>query len=209
MPTEPGGSGSASRSWRSFRQRRIPTKGGMIEGESDEELMARVAAGDHLAFRGLMTRHMGRTIRLAATVVRHVGDADDIAQEAFLRVWRNASAFDPKVARFTTWMHRIVINLAIDRRRRPGDGSVEVPEELPDTSTGALAGLIVAEQQAALQRALDQLSDRQRAAIALFHFEGLSSHDSALAMNLSESAFESLLTRARSALRQRVYANLD
>ena len=72
-----------------------------------------------------------------------------------------------------------------------------------------LAGLIVAEQQAALQRALDQLSDRQRAAIALFHFEGLSGHDSALAMNLSESAFESLLTRARSALRQRVHANLN
>jgi RNA polymerase sigma-70 factor (ECF subfamily) len=183
-------------------------KGGMVEGESDEELMARVASGDHPAFRGLMTRHMGRAIRLAATVVRHAGDADDIAQEAFIRVWRNASAFDPEVARFTTWMHRIVINLAIDRRR-PGDGSVEVSEELPDASASALAGLIVAEQQAALQRALDQLSDRQRAAIALFHFEGLSGHDSALAMNLSESAFESLLTRARSALRQRVHANLN
>jgi RNA polymerase sigma-70 factor, ECF subfamily len=181
----------------------------MVEGESDEELMARVASGDHPAFRGLMTRHMGRAIRLAATVVRHAGEADDIAQEAFIRVWRNACVFDPKVARFTTWMHRIVINLAIDRRRRPGDGSIEVPEELPDTSAGALAGLIIAEQQAALQRALGQLSDRQRAAIALFHFEGLSSHDSALAMNLSESAFESLLTRARSALRQRVHASLN
>jgi RNA polymerase sigma-70 factor (ECF subfamily) len=106
-------------------------------------------------------------------------------------------------------MHRIVINLAIDRRRRPGDGSVEVSAELPDTRAGALAGLLVAEQQAALQRALDQLSDRQRAAIALFHFEGLSSHDGALAMNLSESAFESQLTRARSALRQQVQANLN
>jgi RNA polymerase sigma-70 factor (ECF subfamily) len=181
----------------------------MVEGESDEELMARVAAGDHLAFRGLMARHMGRAIRLASAVVRHAGDADDIAQDAFIRMWRNASSYDPTAARFTTWMHRIVINLAIDLRRRAGEGSGEVPEDLPDKNASALDGLIEAEQQMILRQALEQLSDRQRAAIALFHFEGLSGHESAQAMDLSESAFESLLTRARNALRQRVFATLD
>jgi len=179
----------------------------MVEGESDEELMARVVTGDHAAFRQLMARHMGRAMRVAETIVRGSGEADDIAQEAFIRVWRNATAFDPGVARFTTWMHRIVVNLAIDRRRRPGSHG-EVPEELPDGKEGALDGLLVAERRTAVQDALAGLPERQRAAIALFHFEGLSGRDSALAMNLSESAFESLLTRARSALKQRVLATL-
>lgn len=178
----------------------------MVEGDSDEALMARVASGDHAAFRRLMGRHMGRAIRVAETVVRSTAEADDIAQEAFIRIWRNASAFDAGVARFTTWMHRIVVNLSIDRKRRAATGHVEVPEELPDGQTSALDNLIGAEQRAAMQDALAELPERQRAAIALFHLDGLSGRDSALAMNLSESAFESLLTRARNALRQRVLA---
>jgi RNA polymerase sigma-70 factor (ECF subfamily) len=181
----------------------------MVDGDSDEELMALVAAGDNAAFRRLMARHMGRAIRVAETVVRGSAEADDIAQEAFIRIWRNASAFDPAVARFTTWMHRIVVNLSIDRKRRNGGGNAPVPEDLPDARDSALDDLLAAEQQAAVQCALGALPDRQRAAIALFHFEGLSGRDSALAMNLSESAFESLLTRARSALKQRVLTTLN
>jgi RNA polymerase sigma-70 factor (ECF subfamily) len=181
----------------------------MTEGDSDEELMALVAAGDNTAFRRLMARHMGRAIRVAETVVRGSAEADDIAQEAFIRIWRNANSFDPRVARFTTWMHRIVVNLSIDRKRRNGSGHLPVPEELPDGRDSALDTLVAAEQQEAVQCALGELPERQRAAIALFHFEGLSGRDSALAMNLSESAFESLLTRARSALKQRVLTTLD
>jgi RNA polymerase sigma-70 factor (ECF subfamily) len=181
----------------------------MVEGDSDEELMALVAAGDNGAFRRLMARHMGRAIRVAETVVRGSAEADDIAQEAFIRIWRNAASFDPRVARFTTWMHRIVVNLAIDRKRRNGGSHAPVPEDLPDTQPSALEELVAAEQQSAVQGALGALPDRQRAAIALFHFEGLSGRDSALAMNLSESAFESLLTRARSALKQRVLTALE
>ena len=182
---------------------------GMGEGDSDEELMALVAAGDNGAFRRLMARHMGRAIRVAETVVRGSAEADDIAQEAFIRIWRNAGGFDPRVARFTTWMHRIVVNLSIDRKRRNGTGHAPVPEDLADNRESALDDLLSSERHAAVQEALGALPDRQRAAIALFHFEGLSGRDSALAMNLSESAFESLLTRARSALRQRVLTTLD
>jgi RNA polymerase sigma-70 factor (ECF subfamily) len=106
-------------------------------------------------------------------------------------------------------MHRIVVNLSIDRKRRTGSGHAPVPEDLADNRQSALDDLLASEQQAAVQDALGALPDRQRAAIALFHFEGLSGRDSALAMNLSESAFESLLTRARAALRQRVLKALD
>src|ERR1043165_4339419 len=121
-------------------------KAGMAEGDSDEELMALVAAGDNAAFRRLMARHMGRAIRVAETVVRGSIEADDIAQEAFIRIWRNAAGFDPRVARFTTWMHRIVVNLAIDRKRRPGSGHAPVPEDLPDGHDSALDTLVASEQ---------------------------------------------------------------
>jgi len=180
----------------------------MIDGESDEELMARAATGDHAAFRRVMARHMGRAMRVAETVVRSSAEADDIAQEAFIRIWRNAASFDPAVARFTTWMHRIVVNLAIDRKRA-ANGHVELPEDIHDGKASALDEMIGAEREAVVSTALAELPERQRAAIALFHFEGLSGRDSAHAMNLSESAFESLLTRARSALKQRVLTTMD
>jgi RNA polymerase sigma-70 factor (ECF subfamily) len=181
----------------------------MFEGAGDEELMGRVATGDHAAFRALMARHMGRAIRLAESVTRNAAEADDIAQEAFIRVWRNASGFDPALARFTTWMHRIVVNLAIDRRRRVATSFVEITDDIPDRDAGALDGVIAQERQAAVQVALANLPERQRAAIALFHFEGCSGRESALAMNLSEDAFESLLTRARGALKRRVLSALQ
>jgi RNA polymerase sigma-70 factor (ECF subfamily) len=83
---------------------------------------------------------------------------------------------------------------------------VEVSEDIPDSVRNALDGVIEAEQQATMRVALAELPERQRAAIALFHFEGLSGRESAQALSLSESAFDSLLTRARLALTQRVSA---
>jgi len=176
----------------------------MLEGASDEELMALVAAGDQAAFRMLMTRHMRRAIRIAQGIVGVAAEADDIGQETFLRVWRAAQTFDGRRARFTTWMHQIVVNLAIDRTRRPRTEPIEAAGEVADPAPGALTGLIDAEETTAVRRALAAMPERQRAAISLFHFEGLSGRDSAQAMQLSDKAFESLLNRARSALRQTV-----
>jgi RNA polymerase sigma factor (sigma-70 family) len=87
---------------------------------SDEALMVAVSARQQQAFRILMGRHMQRAVRVAQRVVRDSAEADDIGQDAFLRVWSHAASFDPDVARFTTWLYRIVLNLAFDRgRRRP------------------------------------------------------------------------------------------
>ena len=90
----------------------------MPGNESDESLMTLVAEGDQRAFRLLMGRHMGLAIRVAQRLLGDAAEADDIGQEAFLRVWKRAGSFDPKVARFTTWLYRIVLNLALDRRRK-------------------------------------------------------------------------------------------
>jgi RNA polymerase sigma-70 factor (ECF subfamily) len=176
----------------------------MVEDPSDEALMVAVSARQHQAFRILMGRHMPRAIRVAQRIVRDPGEADDIGQEAFLRVWSHATAFDPDIARFTTWLYRIVLNLAFDRTKRwplaPIDEAADVRSDDPEPVERVIAD----EERRILEQAMAGLSERQRGAIALFHMEGLSGEDSAQAMNLSAKAFESLLGRARAALKENV-----
>lgn len=176
----------------------------MIEEETDETLMAAVIARRQQAFRILMSRHMPRAIRVAQRIVRDPAEADDIGQEAFLRVWSRASTFDPEIARFTTWLYRIVLNLAFDRVRKPTFASIEEAAEIRAEVPEPVDLMIADEQRLALERAMSQLSERHRAAVALFHMEGLSGEEAAKAMGLSAKAFESLLARARAVLREQV-----
>lgn len=174
---------------------------------TDEELLVQVAGRDQRALRLLMDRHMQRVIALAERIVGGNADADDIAQEAFLRVWAKAATFDASVGRFTSWMYRIVFNLALDRRRsmkRPVP--IEEAEDVPAHGPGQLEALVAHENGRAIDRALSRLSDRQRAAIALFHMDELSCREAGEIMGLSESAFDSLLNRARKTLKQEVQA---
>lgn len=175
-----------------------------MEDLSDEALMAAVSARQQQAFRVLMGRHMRRAIRVAQRVVRDSAEADDIGQDAFLRVWSHAATFDPNVARFTTWLYRIVLNLAFDRARRRPLMPIDEANEVRTTDPEPIERLIADEEHRALELAMANLSERQRGAIALFHMEGLSGEDAAKVMNLSAKAFESLLARARAALREQV-----
>lgn len=175
----------------------------MAASQPDEMLMALVAQRDQRAFSVLMERHMARAIRFAERIVGNA-EADDIAQEAFVRVWNRGASYDPGVGRFTTWLYRIVLNLAIDSRRRPRHLDIEEAADVPSNEPEPVVRLIADEQDRSIAAAMAALPERQRAAIALFHMEGLSVREAALAMNLSEKAFESLLTRARSALKQEV-----
>jgi RNA polymerase sigma-70 factor, ECF subfamily len=176
----------------------------MTEDLSDEALMAAVSARQPQAFRILMGRHMRRAVRIAQRVVRDAAEADDIGQDAFLRVWSHAASFDPEVARFTTWLYRIVLNLAFDRKRRRPHEPIEQASEVPASDPEPVERLIADEQRRTLEQAMGYLSERQRGAIALFHMEGLSGDESAKAMDLSAKAFESLLGRARATLKQQV-----
>lgn len=176
----------------------------MSEDLPDEALMLAVAARQQQAFRILMGRHMQRAIRVAQRVVRDPAEADDIGQEAFLRVWSHAASFDPDIARFTTWLYRIVLNLAFDRTRRRPLVPIEEAGDISAADPEPVERLIAEEERRALEQAMGNLSERQRGAIALFHMEGLSGEESAKAMNLSAKAFESLLARARATLREHV-----
>jgi RNA polymerase sigma-70 factor (ECF subfamily) len=149
---------------------------------------------------------MTLAIRVAQRVVGNVAEADDIGQDAFLRVWSRAASFDPRVARFTTWLYRVVLNLALDRARKPSHAPIDEAAEIRSDDPEPVTLMIEDEKRGMIAAAMATLPERQRAAVVLFHMEGLSGRDAAQAMSLSEKAFESLLVRARSALRQYVEA---
>ncbi|MBL6456836.1 RNA polymerase sigma factor [Belnapia sp. T6] len=174
---------------------------------SDAALMAAAAGGDRAAFNLLVGRHGERVLRIALRILPDQGEAEEVAQEAFLRAWQAAPGFDPARARFTTWLHRITVNLAIDRtRRRPPSAPrpIEEAAETPDPAPGPEAEAEAAESRAALAAALGTLPPRQRAAIALAYEQELSGAEAAAALRVSERALEGLLRRARQLLRRRL-----
>lgn len=166
---------------------------------SDNALLAACAAGDRRAFSVLMRRHLRWTLLLADRIVLNRTEAHDIVQDAFLRVWRFAADWDPEgPATFSSWLRRIVVNLAISRRRRwKPEVGIEVLEELPAPDPSGYETSLALSQKQALRVALSKLSARQRGALGLFYFEGLSHKESAAVLGIGLKAFESLLVRAR------------
>ncbi|SFM87915.1 RNA polymerase sigma-70 factor, ECF subfamily [Pleomorphomonas diazotrophica] len=178
-----------------------------MQADTDESLLKRISAGDQRALRLLMDRHMARAIRLAERVLRDSAAADDVAQEAFVRVWKHASRFDEDRAQFTTWLYRIVMNLALDRARRPGHAPLDDALDVADSAPDGEETLVRRERVRLLGSGLAALPERQRAALTLFHLEGLTGREGAAAMNVSEKSFESLLGRGRAALKAWVSAS--
>lgn len=177
--------------------------------ESDETLMRKVASGDREAFGVVMKRYGRRLMALALNVLRSPAGAEDVVQEAFVRVWLRADSFDAGQSQLTTWLHRIVVNLCIDQVRKQRPESDDELDLLPDHAPDALGRALDDERRDAVRRAMRDLGVRHRAALTLFHFQDLSGRDCAAAMDISESAFESLLTRARAALRQSLLAYME
>ncbi|MEC9434922.1 MAG: RNA polymerase sigma factor [Pseudomonadota bacterium] len=174
--------------------------------DDDDHLMARCAAGDQAAASALISRHAPRAAAVARAMLNDAAEAEDVAQEAMLRLWRQAGAWRPGEAQVGTWLHRVVANLAIDRLRRRRRWSAEDPPERPDGAPGAEARLAEADRAAALRAEIAALPDRQRTALTLRHFSELSNPEIADRMELSVEAVESLLSRARRGLAQRLEA---
>lgn len=175
------------------------------EEPSDEELMARIVGRDGQAFAVLVERLLPRLLALAQAVLGNPAEADDVAQEAFLRIWTHADRWDRGRALLTTWLHRIVVNLCLDRLRKVRPAALgEEANEVPDPGESAFDAVASREARALLQAALDRLPPRQRLALGLFYFHDLDLRSSAAAMKLSPAAFEILLRRARGALKDGV-----
>ena len=173
------------------------------EWEDEAELLRQVADGDPKASREMVDRYLAPITRFAARLLGDAAEAEDVAQEAFLRLWRQARRWEPR-AKLSTWLYRVAHNLCIDRLRsrqiRAGAPPPESPEGPPDAST-LLENRDTAE---AVTQALRELPERQRAAMVLTHYEGLRNYEAAEVMDVTVDALESLLARARRQLKKRL-----
>ncbi|WP_164157552.1 RNA polymerase sigma factor [Sandarakinorhabdus rubra] len=165
-------------------------------------LLPRVAAGDAVAFTALV-RLLERPARaLAWRTLMDTAAAEDVCQQAFLRLWTHAARFDPARGSAEAWFRRILINLCLDRRRsiRPVqtiDDGFDMADPGPDPESQAIA----ADGRARLEAAMARLNPRQRLALGLFHGDGLSMAEIAEQMDTTAKAVEGLLGRARNELR--------
>jgi RNA polymerase sigma-70 factor (ECF subfamily) len=145
-----------------------------------------------------------RAHAVAARISGNTGEADDIAQEAFTRVWLHADTWRGDKARFSSWFYRIVANVAIDRaRQRKATSDIEWESIADEAPT---ADVVVADRQAAsrIQSAVMALSERQRVALTLCYFEGFSNQQAAEILGLHIKALEGLLVRARRTLKEQL-----
>lgn len=165
----------------------------------DHELLRRMSLGDRDAFAVLVRRHQQRAVALAQRFLERQDAAEDIAQDAFIRVLQSARSYTPQ-AKFTTWLYRIVANLCWDMRRRRARNDrlrlVAPPDESP-----AGDWLERRETAAAVRKAIAELPDRQRLVVLLHRFDGLGHEEIAEITGWSRSAVESCLVRAYAQLR--------
>ena len=169
--------------------------------DPDAELLAGVGRGEEAAFRVLIARKLPRIHALCLRLLGSSGEADDVAQDAFLRAWRQARDWRPGQARFDTWLHRVVLNLCYDRLRQRREVPVAEPPEQADPALPADRGLEREETVRRVQAALAQLPPRQRDAIMLHTYQELSNIETAQVLGMSVEGLESLLARARRSLR--------
>ncbi len=166
----------------------------------DEALLVLYANGDAAAARSLTCRLTPRVFGQAHRMLRDRAEAEDVTQEALLRLWKIAPEWRQGEAKVTTWLWRVVANLCTDRlRKRRGVGLDTIPEP-EDEQASAAEQMQDAARVSALNAALDTLPERQRLAVVLRHIEGLSNPEIAARMEISPEAVESLTARGKRAL---------
>ncbi len=169
----------------------------------DAVLLARYAAGDRAAARVLTLRFTPRVLGYATRLLGDRAEAEDVAQEAMLRLWRIAPDWRAEEAQVSTWLYRVVTNLVTDRQRARARRPLDLPETAPevaDDAPGAAAAMMQRDRMAALDTALTALPERQRQAVALRHLEGLANPEIARIMGIGVEAVESLTARGKRAL---------
>jgi RNA polymerase sigma-70 factor, ECF subfamily len=191
-----------------------PAASRMSSPESDQpeiEWMRRIREGDMEAFRLLVEAHQARVIGTISKMLGSETEAEDLAQQVFIRVWRSAPRYKP-TARFTTWLFRITRNLVFNemRRRRHfvdhGEETTE-PIERPEREPDQV--LLEEELQTAIQDAINKLPEVQRLAIVLRRYEELPYEEIAKIIGTTVPAVKSILFRARAELRERLAKYLE
>ncbi|MFN7055822.1 RNA polymerase sigma factor [Hyphomonas sp.] len=168
---------------------------------SDLDQITRAAAGEPAAIRALVHRYSPGVLTLASRMLGDLAEAEDVTQETFIRAWKALPGWEPR-AKFSTWLHRVALNLCYDRLRRrrevlPGDA---LPD-LADASAGPMEALDQMQRVRSVEAAIARLPERQSAALTLCALQGHSQAEAAEIMDISVEALESLLARARRTLK--------
>jgi len=195
----------ASDTLRPVSRRRIDQRLLCAADSSDEELLRQVRAGDRPAFTELMRRHLDPLHAYLARLTASRSDAEDLAQETFLRIWQKAHTYHRRRGKVSTWIYRIAHNLCIDQFRKRGELSNSATAEATSHAGDQFEQQAAREAGCRLETALAALPENQRAAVLLCQVRGFSNAEAAEIMALNLAALESLLARARRSLKQKVF----
>lgn len=178
----------------------------------DVALMRRIAAGDENAFRELVERHQNAVIGTIAKMLRDPTEAEDLAQQTFLRVWKHAKRWKPD-AKFTTYLYTIARNLVYNESRRRSrkrevsgdereeDSGKQIPSDLKHSPDAEVSQ---AESHQEIDAVIASLPETQRTAVILYAYESLSYEEIGQVLGTSVSSVKSLMFRARSTLRDKL-----
>lgn len=165
-------------------------------------LMQRVAEGDQHVIQMILQQHLPRIYNLAYRIAKNEADAEEISQEAFLKLWQQSTSWKAN-AQISTWLYRVAYNLSIDLYRKTRlHPSEDVTPDIMDHQPSPQTQLEHSQRQKSLQQAIDSLPERQKIAVTLVYQQEMSQKQASLLLNISLDAFESLLSRGRRALRQ-------
>ena len=179
----------------------------MVE-EDERQIIERMLAGSELALRQIVDHHTQRIFNYVRRMTSNSIEAEDITQETFIRFWVSRGRFDPGRVKLTTWLHRIAHNLCVDHFRRRQLQGEKLPEQ-SDTDENPDINYELSLRAAIVRKGLMSLSERQRSAIVLCHYQNFSQQDAAHILDLSVGALESLLRRGRRKLKQKLAKELE
>lgn len=173
--------------------------------KEDHELLAVVKGGSQPAFAELVRRHTERFYRLAFRYVQDRGTAEDIVQDAFLKLWEDPGKWQPdRNTKFTTWFYRIVVNLCLDWQKKKRPLPLDEAAPILDERDPPDEEIIRMQQQRILEKEIAELPERQRTALNLCFDEGLTNQEAADVMGIGLKALQSLIMRAKTTLKERM-----
>lgn len=166
-----------------------------------QELVKRAQEGDRDAFRQLVQEMLPQVLALSFRMLNDKAEAEDISQDVLVKLWQNLPKYDASKAKLSTWLYRITANQCLDhlRRKRPDQLDEDYDQPMEADQFNAIHSKEVSHE---VKTALHNLPERQRLAIALFHYQGATLAETATIMESSVDAVESLLARARRNLKK-------
>jgi RNA polymerase sigma-70 factor, ECF subfamily len=180
--------------------------GSSVRDPSSTELLGRLRTGDATAYRVLAEQHLKPILNYCMRILANTAEAEDVTQETFVELWQNPPRAEA-TPKLSTWLYRVAHNRAIDRLRRRRE-TTDV-DELSSDSARPSRMLERRHTVEAVQRAIAGLSIRQRGALCMAHYDGMSNAEIAEVLGVSVDATESLLSRARRTLRQELHAEAE